>query len=72
MGNILAYLDLVQDNRQGKKVLHKMSDIIALVFFALLANADEWTAIEVFGKEHEEFFAKIFGIAPWNTLPRHN
>ena len=26
-----------------------------LVFFATLANADDWVEIEVFGKEHQSF-----------------
>ena len=56
--NIMRYLGLVKDNRQEKKVLHKMCDIIALVFFALLANANEWREIEAFGKEHEAFLRK--------------
>lgn len=38
----------------GKKVLHKMMDVIMLVFFAMLANADDWEEMEVFGREHEE------------------
>ena len=74
MGNILEYLNLVTDTRQEKKVLHKMGDIIALVFFALLSNADEWTAIEVFGKEHEEFLRKYLelphGIPSHDTIER--
>jgi hypothetical protein len=40
----------------------------------LLANADEWTAIEVFGKEHEEFLRKYFelpyGIPSHDTIER--
>ncbi len=40
MEEVLQYLNMVVDNRQEKKVLHKMSDIIALVFFALLSNHD--------------------------------
>ena len=55
MESILQYLNLVTDNRQEKKVLHKMSDIIALVFFAMLANANEWIEYEIFGQEHEVF-----------------
>ena len=35
-------------------------DIIMLVFFATLANADDWVEIEVFGKEHEDFCAIIW------------
>jgi len=41
MKNVFKYLETVIDNRQEKKVRHKMSDIIALVFFAMLANANE-------------------------------
>jgi hypothetical protein len=47
MEEILKYLKIVTDNRQEKKVRHKMSDIIALVFLAMLANANEWAAIEI-------------------------
>ena len=35
-----------------------MSDIIALVFFAIPVNAVEWISIEIFGKEHETFLKK--------------
>ena len=70
MGNIQEYLNLVIDNRQEKKVLHKMGDIIALVFFALLANANEWVEIELFGKEHEEFLRKYLELP--NGIPSHD
>lgn len=74
MGSILKYLDLVMDSRQEKKVLHKMKDIILLVFLALLANADEWTEIEIFGKEHEEFLRGYMelphGIPSHDTIQR--
>ena len=55
MLEVLKYLDLVTDHCQKKKVLHKESDIIVPVFFAILAGADEWTSYEIFGKEHEKF-----------------
>jgi len=74
MIKVLKYLKLVVDNRQEKKVRHKMSDIIALVFFAMLANADEWTEIEIFGKEHEEYLRKYlelpYGIPSHDTIQR--
>lgn len=50
MNETLKCLETVIDLRQEKKVQHKMSDIIALVFFAMLANANEWVEIEIFGK----------------------
>ena len=74
MGNLLQYLDMVMDNRQEKKVWHKMSDIIALVFFAMLAGADEWAAYEIFGKEHEAFLRRYlelpYGIPSHDTIQR--
>jgi predicted transposase YbfD/YdcC len=47
-----------------------MSDIIALVLFATLANANEWAAIEVFGKEHKEFLHEYLELP--NGIPSHD
>jgi len=66
----LKYLEMAIDIRQEKKVLHKMSDIIAIVFFATLANADEWVAIEIFAREHEEFLRKYLELP--NGIPSHD
>jgi predicted transposase YbfD/YdcC len=68
--NILKYLNKVSDNRQERKVRHKMSDIIALVFFATLANMNDWVSIEIFGKEHEQFLRKHLELA--NGIPSHD
>jgi predicted transposase YbfD/YdcC len=74
MKKLLEYLDLVTDKRQEKKVWHRMGDIIALVFFAMLAGADEWTAYEIFGKEHEIFLRGYLelphGIPSHDTIQR--
>lgn len=70
MHETLKYLEKVEDLRQKKKILHKMSDIIALVFFAMLANANEWPAIEIFGKEHESFLRRYLELP--NGIPSHD
>jgi predicted transposase YbfD/YdcC len=70
MKNLLGYLHGVVDRRQKKKVMHKMSDIIALVFFAELANANEWVAIEIFGKEHEAFLRRYLALP--HGIPSHD
>lgn len=45
-----------------------------LVFFATIANADDWVEIEVFGKEHENFLRNYlelpYGIPPHDTIQR--
>ena len=74
MKALLDYVSTVTDSRQEKKVRHKMMDIIMLVFFATLANADDWVEIEVFGKEHEHFLREYlelpYGIPSHDTIQR--
>ena len=70
MKEILDYAGTVMDIRQEKKVLHKMADIILLVFFATLANADDWVEIEMFGKEHEDFLQNYLELP--NGIPSHD
>jgi len=70
MEEILKYLEIITDWRQEKKVRHKLKDIIALVLLATLANAEEWTEIEVFGKEHEEFLKEYLELP--NGIPSHD
>lgn len=70
MRSIMKYLSIVTDKRQERKVLHKMSDIIALVFFAMLGNANEWVEIETFGEEHEEFLRRYLELR--NGIPSHD
>jgi predicted transposase YbfD/YdcC len=70
MKTVLKYLENVIDCRQGKKILHKMSDIITLVFFASVANADDWVEIELFGNIHERFLRKYLELP--NGIPSHD
>lgn len=53
--------------QEEKKVLHKMMDIIMLVFFASLGNADDWVEMEVFGRAHEKFLRKYLELP--NGIP---
>lgn len=70
MKTLLDYVSTVTDTRQEKKVLHKMMDIIMIVFFAMLANADDWVEMEVFGKEHEKFLRNYLELP--NGIPSHD
>jgi predicted transposase YbfD/YdcC len=67
---ILEWVGTVEDNRQQKKVKHLMKDIIALVFFAELANATEWIEIYCFGVENEQFLRKYLELP--NGIPSHD
>lgn len=74
MKELLKHLEKVTDKRQEKKVRHKMKDVIALVFFASVGNADDFVEIETFGEEHEEFLRKYLelpcGIPSHDTIQR--
>jgi predicted transposase YbfD/YdcC len=66
----MKWLSIVIDNRQQKKVQHLMKDIIALVFFASLANADEWVGIYYFSIANEKFLKKYLDLS--NGIPSHD
>ena len=74
MKELLKWLERVKDIRQQWKVDHLMSDIIALVYFAMLANASEWTEIYYFGITHEQYLRKYLqlpcGIPSHDTIQR--
>ena len=70
MLELLKKLCTVEDRRQEKKVQHKMSDIIAIVLFASLANANEWMEIYYFAKEHEAYLRKYLTLR--NGIPSHD
>lgn len=67
MKAILYYVSTVMDIRQEKS-LHRMKDIILLVFFASLGNEDDWGEMEVFGGTRA-IFAELFETPKWDTLP---
>lgn len=46
---IKKHADEVPDYQHPSYVLHLLGDIIMIVFFAVLGNADEWGEIESFG-----------------------
>lgn len=70
MNNIMYYLESVIDLRQEKKVKHLMKDIILIVFFAKLSNANEWTEIYYFAISNEGFLRKYLELP--NGIPSHD
>jgi len=70
MKSLLHQLGTVIDIRQEKKVKHLMKDIIAIVFFALLANANEWIEIYCFAVKKEKWLRKYVELP--NGIPSHD
>lgn len=70
MTEILKTIELIEDKRQEKKIQHKLLDIVVIVLFAKLANADDWEEIEIFAKSNEEFLHQYIGLE--NGIPSHD
>jgi predicted transposase YbfD/YdcC len=74
MNDLLQWLVTAEDPRQQAKVKHLMSDIIAIVFFAELANATEWIEIYLFAVTNEKVLRKYLelpgGIPSHDTIQR--
>lgn len=70
MTDLLNKLEYIPDPRQHHKVKHSIKDIVGIVLFATLANADEWTEIEDFAVEHESFLKQYFELP--NGIPSHD
>ncbi len=64
--------DAVSDYRHPSYTRHQLGDIIMIVFFAVLGNANEWGEIESFAKKKEKWLRKYlelpYGIPTDDTL----
>lgn len=56
--DIKSYADAVPDYRHPSYTRHLLGDIIMIVFFAVLGNANEWGEIESFAKRKEKWLRK--------------
>lgn len=68
---IKKHADAVPDYRHPSYTRHLLGDIVMIVFFAVLGNADEWGEIESFAKRKEKWLRKYlelpFGIPTDDT-----
>ena len=70
MTELLKTIEFIEDKRQEKKVKHKLLDIVVIVLFAKLANAEDWEEIEYFAKANEDFLKQYIGLE--NGIPSHD
>ena len=70
MEELLSWMDYIEDVRQPGKVKHSLKDILVIVLFATLANADDWVEIAMFAEYHEDYLKKY--IALENGVPSHD
>lgn len=54
----MDWMEYIEDVRQVGKVCHKLKDILVIVLFATLADADDWVEIAMFAQVHQEYLRK--------------
>ena len=70
MEQLLQWMEMIEDIRQQTKVRHSLKDILAIVLFATLANADTWEEIEDFAKNQEMYLRNYLELK--NGIPSHD
>lgn len=70
MNELLEWMEYIEDIRQTKKVRHQLKDILVIVLFATLANADDWVEIGMFAEIHEEYLKRYIELK--NGIPSHD
>ena len=70
MKELLDWMEYIEDIKQPRKVRHKLKDILVIVLFATLANADDWVEIEMFARFHQEYLRKYIKLE--NGIPSHD
>ena len=70
MEELLEWMEVIEDTRQEKKVRHKLKDILVIVLFATLANADDWIEIWMFAHKKEEYLRQYIKLE--NGIPSHD
>lgn len=55
MKEFLDWMEYIEDIRQLRKVRYRLKNILVIVLFATLANADDWAEIEMFARFHQEY-----------------
>ncbi len=70
MRELLEWMEYIEDVRQESKVRHSLKDILVIVLFATLANADDWVEIALFAESCEDYLKKYIELK--NGIPSHD
>lgn len=70
MEELLQWLEYIEDMRQERKVRHLLKDILVIVLFATLANADDWVEIALFGEWNQGYLKNYIELK--NGSPSHD
>ena len=64
------FADLVDPRRETKNKLHKLGDIVMIVFCAVLSGIEDWVGMEEFAEQKEAWFRDFLELP--NGIPSHD
>lgn len=70
MQELLEWMEYIEDSRQQSKVRHSLKDILVIVLFATLANADDWVEMALFAEDYQDYLRKYIELK--NGPPSHD
>lgn len=70
MEQLLEWMEIIEDIRQQRKVRHSIKDILIIVLFATLANADTWEEIADFALWNQDYLKQYIELK--NGIPSHD
>ena len=70
MQELLDWLEYIEDDRQQRKIRHTLKDILVIVLFATLANADDWAEMALFAESYQDYLRKYIELK--NGIPSHD
>jgi predicted transposase YbfD/YdcC len=68
--SILHHFSSIKDHRVNRQKKHELQDIFFLTLCAVICGADNWVAIEEFGKAKEQWFTDLLDLK--NGIPSHD
>lgn len=68
--SIIHHFSSLEDPRVTRQKKHELSDIFFITISAVICGADNWVAIEEFGKAKEAWFTEQLGLI--NGIPSHD
>ncbi len=72
IASIIQHFSTITDPRRDRHKKHRLSDIFFITLCATICGADNWVAIERFGKAKEQWFTEqlnlVHGIPSHDTL----
>jgi len=64
------FAEIIDPRRETKNKLHKLSDILMIVFCAVLSGIEDWVGMETFAEDKEVWFRGFLELP--NGIPSHD